>query len=173
MSDNAKSEALGTITGGTIVAGLGPKLPPKPLAIPVPGLQWLATSEGTAFPALVTEEATVSATAGASTAAAAAGVESAAMMADDGGGGGDSPTSDEGGSKKRSTAGNMQKQVERDQAPRSVDRVDKARFPHEKDQVHFEDGSALNYDGTWKHGGRPLTNTEKEWLQENGWTVPK
>jgi hypothetical protein len=51
--------------------------------------------------------------------------------------------------------------------------VDKARFPYEKDQVHFKDGSALNYDGTWKHGWRALTNAEKQWLTSNGWTLPK
>lgn len=72
-----------------------------------------------------------------------------------------------------SSAGGMQKQVERGQAPRSVDRVDRARRPHEKDQVHFKDGSALNRDGTWKHGGRALTNAEKDWLFENGWILPE
>jgi hypothetical protein len=66
----------------------------------------------------------------------------------------------------------MQKQVERGQAPKSVDRVGKGRVPGEKDNVHFDDGSALNNDGTWKHGGRPLTNPEKLWLTENGWKLP-
>jgi tetratricopeptide (TPR) repeat protein len=74
---------------------------------------------------------------------------------------------------KPSSAGKMHKQVERGQAPKSVDRVDRARFPHEKDQVHFKDGSAINKDGTWKHGGRKLTGAEKEWLIENGWKLPK
>jgi RHS repeat-associated protein len=78
-----------------------------------------------------------------------------------------------GGGQNRSTAGNMQRQVERGQAPRSVDRVDRARFPFEKDQVHFKDGHALNYDGTWKHGGRALTNAESDWLLKNGWSLPK
>ena len=79
----------------------------------------------------------------------------------------------DGGSSRRSAAGNMQKQVERGQAPRSVDRVDRARFPYEKDQVYFKDGSALNYDGTWKHGGRTITSVEAGWLTQNGWVVPK
>jgi hypothetical protein len=74
---------------------------------------------------------------------------------------------------KPSTAGNMQKQVERGQAPKSIDRVDRARSPYEKDQVHFQDGNALNKDGSWKHGGRSLTNSEKKWLVKNGWTLPK
>ena len=74
---------------------------------------------------------------------------------------------------KPSTAGSMQKQVERGQAPKSVDRVDHARSPYEKDQAHFRDGNALNKDGTWKHRGRPLTNSGKAWLVKNGWTLPK
>jgi hypothetical protein len=78
-----------------------------------------------------------------------------------------------GGGQSRSTAGNMQKQVERGQAPKSVDRVDRARFPFEKDQVHFKGGHALNYDGTWEHAGRALTNGETGWLINNGWSLPK
>jgi hypothetical protein len=67
----------------------------------------------------------------------------------------------------------MQKKVERGQAPKSVDRVDSPRFPNEKPHVEFKDGNALNNDGTWKHGGRALTNAEQEWLQTNGWQLPK
>ena len=77
------------------------------------------------------------------------------------------------------TAGNMQKQVERGQAPKSVLRVDSAnpsqydRFDH----VHFKnDGKgnhALYNNGEWKHGGRPLTNAEKEWLIANEWKLPE
>ncbi|HEX5423467.1 MAG TPA: hypothetical protein VFW94_07955 [Candidatus Acidoferrales bacterium] len=67
----------------------------------------------------------------------------------------------------------MQKQVERGQAPKSVDRVDSPRFPNEKPHVEFKDGNALNNDGTWKHGGRELTNAEEQWLESNGWTMPK
>jgi len=67
------------------------------------------------------------------------------------------------------SAGNMQRQVERGQAPKSVDRVDPARAPFEQPNVHFKDGSCLNSDGTWKHGGRPLTNAEKNWLMKNNW----
>jgi RHS repeat-associated protein len=83
-----------------------------------------------------------------------------------GGGGG-------GSGSNRSSAGKMQRQVERGQAPGSVDRVDKARIPYEKDQVHFKDGSALNHDGRWKHGGRPLTRAEADWLVSNGWSLPQ
>jgi RHS repeat-associated protein len=69
--------------------------------------------------------------------------------------------------------GNMQKQVEKGQAPKSVDRVDKGRGPFEKDHIEFKSGDALNQDGTWKHGGRELTNTESDWVQKNGWNLPQ
>jgi hypothetical protein len=36
----------------------------------------------------------------------------------------------------------------------------------------IDDGSALNVDGTWKHGGRALTNVQKQWLTSNGWSLP-
>ena len=67
----------------------------------------------------------------------------------------------------------MQQQVSRGQAPDSVDRVDSPRFPNEKPHIEFKDGNALNKDGTWKHGGRDLTNAEKEWITDNGWSLPK
>ncbi len=70
---------------------------------------------------------------------------------------------------ERKKPGNMQKQVEKNQAPKSARRVDQGRRSHEKDHVHFEDGSALNVDGTWKHGNRKLTKAEVEWLLKNGW----
>jgi hypothetical protein len=69
----------------------------------------------------------------------------------------------------------MQDQVERKQAPKSVDRVCEGRGPFEKDHVHFgrDEKHALNFDGTWKHGGRPLTNAEADWITGHGWTLPK
>ena len=51
-----------------------------------------------------------------------------------------------------SSAGNIQRQVERGQVPREIDRVDKGRGPYEKDHIELKDGRALNRDGTWKHG---------------------
>jgi RHS repeat-associated protein len=75
--------------------------------------------------------------------------------------------------KKKTSTNQMDRQVKKGQAPKSVDRVDSPRIPHEKPHVEFKDGNALNDDGTWKHGGRQLTNEEKEWLQSNGWSLPK
>ncbi len=74
---------------------------------------------------------------------------------------------------KATSPNQMQKQVEAGQAPNSVDRVDSPRFPYEKPHIEFNDGNALNNDGTWKHGGRELTNTEKDWITNNGWSLPK
>lgn len=68
--------------------------------------------------------------------------------------------------------GNLQKQVEKGQAPKSVDRVDKGRGPFEKDHIEFKDGRALNQDGTWKHGEGGLTNEESDWVTKNGWNPP-
>lgn len=45
-------------------------------------------------------------------------------------------------------------------------RVDKGRGVFEKDHVHFKDGSALNSDSTWKHGGKDLTRQESDWLKK-------
>jgi hypothetical protein len=73
----------------------------------------------------------------------------------------------------RKKAGDLQRQVEKGQAPDSVDRVDKGLGPHEKDHVHFKDDHALNHDGSWKHGGRNIRNKEKKWLQDNGWKLPE
>lgn len=77
------------------------------------------------------------------------------------------------GGTKPSSAGRMQKEVERGQSPRSVDRVDKGRTYKEQDNVHFRSGDALNRDGSWKHGGRELTNAEKDWITGHGWSLPK
>ena len=71
---------------------------------------------------------------------------------------------------EKKTPGNLQKQIEQGKAPKSVDRADKGRGPYEKDHLHFKDESALNSDGTWKHGERDLTREEINWLQKNGWT---
>jgi hypothetical protein len=72
----------------------------------------------------------------------------------------------------QTSAGQMQKQVERGQAPSSVVRVDKGRGEHEQDHVHLQGGSALNRDGSWKHGVTELTNAVKGWLQGHEWTLP-
>jgi len=71
----------------------------------------------------------------------------------------------------------MNQQIRRGQAPPSVSNVNIGRVPGEQPHVHFSDGSALNIDGTWKHlptsgGTHVITNRERAWLVQNGWTIP-
>ena len=77
---------------------------------------------------------------------------------------------------KPTSVNQMQKQVERGQAPQMVDRVDKPHVGDSQNHIHFgEEYQSLNQDGTWGHLGkkRPeLTNEVIEWLIENNWAVP-
>ena len=78
---------------------------------------------------------------------------------------------------KPTSVNQMNKQAERGQAPKTVDRADSGKFPGERSHVHFTDGRALYNDGTWKHVGPnqnpSLTRAEANWLNGNGWTLPK
>src|SRR5690606_12198005 len=70
----------------------------------------------------------------------------------------------------------MNQEIRHGQAPPSIVRVDHAEIPNVPEQmaqVHFSDGSALKYDGSWKHGGRVLTNREKDWLRKWSWGIPE
>ncbi|OGW71048.1 MAG: hypothetical protein A2047_03770 [Omnitrophica bacterium GWA2_41_15] len=75
--------------------------------------------------------------------------------------------------KKPTSANQLDKKVQRGQAPNSVDRVDPARNFGDKPHIEFKDGNALNNDGTWRHGGRPLTNAEQKFIKDNSWSLPK
>lgn len=68
----------------------------------------------------------------------------------------------------------MNQMVKRGKAPQGVRRVDAGKLgaKYEKPHVHFEDGSALNIDGSWKHGKSSLTRAIRDWLRNNGWDVP-
>ena len=73
---------------------------------------------------------------------------------------------------KPTSPNQMQKQVERGQAPRTVVRVDNANNVGQIPHVHFSDGTALNIDGSVHDamkGIHVLTNRERIWLFENGW----
>ncbi len=63
----------------------------------------------------------------------------------------------------------MNQEIYNGTAPRTLDRVDTGKILGEQTHVHVTDGSASNLDGTWKHGGRPLTNAEIAWLRSHGW----
>ena len=76
--------------------------------------------------------------------------------------------------RKLANAGRAPKKIERIDIPK-LDPTGKplhGQLPH----VHFKDGRALNIDGTWKHGSggvNTIDNKSKNWLIENGWTLPK
>ena len=77
-------------------------------------------------------------------------------------------------SKESKSLNQLQKDVERGNAPKGIDRFDKGNATlGEKDHVHFKDGSALNIDGTWKHGYRNLKTKEIKYLERNGWKLSK
>lgn len=61
------------------------------------------------------------------------------------------------------------KDIAKGGVPKSIDRYDAGKGNYEKPHVHFKDGSALNKDGTWKHGSRKLTNSEKKFLEQYEW----
>lgn len=76
--------------------------------------------------------------------------------------------------KSRTSANQMQRQVECSQAPKSVIRVDKGRpeVYDRYDHIHFKSGEALYSNGEWKHGQKELSREEKKWITDNGWSLP-
>lgn len=78
---------------------------------------------------------------------------------------------------KPTSQNQMQRQVERGQAPNTVDRVDPAHTPgvgNSQPHVHFTDGTALNQDGTIHdafNGVPKMTRKVVDWLTKNGWSV--
>ena len=75
--------------------------------------------------------------------------------------------------KKVTSANQMQKQIERKQAPKGVIRVDKSDAIYAEPHVHFADGTALDINGKVhdkSHGIPNLTNEIKKWLSINGWS---
>jgi hypothetical protein len=66
----------------------------------------------------------------------------------------------------------LNEEIKRGKAPRGITRVDRGKVYGEQDHIHFVDRSALNRDGTWKHGGTNITKEQAEWLRNNGWRLP-
>ena len=76
--------------------------------------------------------------------------------------------------KKPTSPNQMQKQVERGQAPSTVVRVDNPKIPGQLPHIHFSDGTAMNIDGSVHdamRGLHTLTNSERIWIFKNGWGV--
>jgi hypothetical protein len=66
----------------------------------------------------------------------------------------------------------MNKQIDRGQAPSGIERVDTGKVPNEQTHVHVK-GGALKIDGTWKHQPTSsLTRKQEAWLQQHGWPLP-
>jgi len=75
-------------------------------------------------------------------------------------------------SSKPTSPNQMQKQVEKGQAPSTVVRVDNPKLPGQLPHVHFNDGTAININGSVHDamkGVHNLTNAERVWLIDNGW----
>ncbi len=73
---------------------------------------------------------------------------------------------------KQTSPNQMQKQVERGQAPSTVVRVDNPKIQGQLPHIHFRDGTAMNIDGSVHDamkGVHTLTNSERIWLFDNGW----
>ncbi len=78
-----------------------------------------------------------------------------------------------GGGEKIKSVNQLNQEIYKGKAPKTIKRFDTGKVYKEQDNVHFSDGSALNRDGSWKHGEKKLTNSEKEYLIKSGWTLPK
>lgn len=78
------------------------------------------------------------------------------------------------GGGNRPSVNQMNREIHQGRAPRGIVRVDRGNPDiYELDHVHFDNGSALNIDGTWKHGPEfTLTRAQERWLESWGWTIP-
>lgn len=66
----------------------------------------------------------------------------------------------------------MNTQIKKGQAPKGVKRIDKPLVKGEQIHAHLDKGSAINIDGTLKHGnGKEITSAIKNWLKGNGWDL--
>jgi hypothetical protein len=75
-----------------------------------------------------------------------------------------------------SSPNQMNKEIQRGQAPKGIERVDRTdpNIPGSQDHVHFTgERATLNRDGTWGHGDGEveLTKKQREWLKGHGWCV--
>ncbi len=69
------------------------------------------------------------------------------------------------------TINQLRQDVYKGKAPKGIKDFHSPKIKGEQEHVHFDDGTALNKDGTWKHGKGQLTNEQKTYLKENGWAV--
>ena len=79
------------------------------------------------------------------------------------------------GKTKSKNINQFKQDIIKGRVPKSIDRIDIGNNNlGEQDHIHFKGkgNNALNIDGTWKHGGRELTNEEKKYLKGIGWKIP-
>jgi len=64
----------------------------------------------------------------------------------------------------------VRKLISKGMAPKSIEAIGtEGRMAH----IHFKEGSALYFDGQWKHGYKKLTNKEIEFIKSIGWNLPR
>lgn len=56
--------------------------------------------------------------------------------------------------------------------PRTLKRAEFCKVTR-MEHLHFTDSSALTRTGVWRHGGKILTNLEKDFIARIGWMLPK
>ena len=71
----------------------------------------------------------------------------------------------------------MNTQIKKGQAPKSIERVDKAQYSvkNSKNHVHFKDGTSLNVDGTIHDANAGIPKVDRQarkWLEKYGWQIP-
>lgn len=72
---------------------------------------------------------------------------------------------------RKKSPNQINNEIKKGKAPSSFERVDVGKTKGEQQHIHFKDKSALNMDGSWKHGTHTLTRTEQEYLKNNGWQI--
>ncbi len=89
-------------------------------------------------------------------------------------GGSPDPDNDGGDKKSCRSVNQINNDVKRDRAPDGIKRADTGKVTGEQDHVHFDNGNALNRDGTWKHVNSTdgLTRSQSRYLIDSGWKLP-
>ena len=68
----------------------------------------------------------------------------------------------------------MNQLIKKGKAPKGLKRIDAPKVKGEQIHAHLNKGSAINIDGTLKHGnGQELTVSIAEWLRSFGWKLWK
>ena len=78
-------------------------------------------------------------------------------------------------SQKYKSLKQLNNDVKTGRAPRGIKRYDKGRNTKNlpEDEVTFDDNSSLYRSGKWRHNyGHKITNKQREYLKQNGWTLP-